>query len=37
MIWVSKKPEAKEFAKWVLHDVVGSIFTKGYYKLGEEN
>ena len=36
IIWVSKKPEAKEFAKWVLHDVVGSIFTKGYYKLGEE-
>lgn len=37
MIWVSKKPEAKEFAKWVLNDVVGSIFTKGYYKIGEEN
>ena len=37
MIFVSKKPEAKEFAHWALHDVVGSILTKGYYKLGEED
>ena len=36
MIWVSKTPEAKKFAHWALHDVVGSIVTKGYYRLGEE-
>lgn len=35
-LFVSTTPEAQEFAHWVFHDVMGSIATKGYYKIGED-
>ena len=34
-LFVSTTPESQEFAHWVFHDVLGSIATKGYYKVGE--
>ena len=33
-LFVSKTPEAKKFANWVMNDVIKSIAEKGYYKKG---
>ena len=35
-LFVSTTPEAQKFAHWVFHDVMSSIATKGYYKIGED-
>jgi len=37
LIFVSRKPEAKEFKNWITHEVIPSIRKNGGYIMGQEN
>mgnify|MGYP002861256523 CR=1 FL=1 len=36
-LFVSQTDEAKKFFNWVMHDVMGSLATKGYYSINDPN
>ena len=36
LIFMSRKPEAKKFKRWVFHEVLPSIRKYGYYKIDRE-